>query len=514
MKKCLKFVFSGYFLSLVMILLEVAVLFLLIVRLSAYSIYFLLFTLAVNFLSLLAVINSDTNPEYKVTWIAVILLMPILGSLLYILLRSRGMSKAEQKRAAQITEAISKWTGDNPSIDLLRGENLEAYCRAGAILNASRTSRLYIKTDSRYFPCGEDMYTEMLKDIENAKHFIFLEYFIIEDGVMWQGILTVLERKIKEGVEVRLLIDDIGCIGKVERGFDIQMHKKGIKLLRFGKFTPRFSQRHNNRDHRKLLIIDGIVGYTGGINIADEYINVKDRFGHWKDGGIRLSGPAVSGMSAMFLFMWDMTAKEMSDYGLYLKEKSEMPIPVSNNTGFVLPFASGPKPLYSVGIGKRAFLDMIERSQRYVYITTPYLIIDYDLSEALSGAALRGVDVRIITPSKADKRFVKIMTKGSYMTLIKSGVRIFEYTPGFIHEKTIVSDDMYAIVGTINFDFRSLAHHYEDAVWLYDSGTVLDIKRGLEDTLSRSEEIDETKARMNFLSRIFRSLLRLFSPLL
>lgn len=514
MKKFSRFIFSGYFLSFVMIMLEVATLFFLIVRLSAYSIYFLLLTLVVNFLSLLSVINADTNPEHKVTWISVILLLPILGSLLYILFRSRGMTKPEQKRAEQIIEAISERLGDKSCIDMLEAQSREASCRARVILNSSRTSRLYMDTASRYFSSGEQMYLEMLKDLENAKHFIFLEYFILEDGVMWQEIFGVLKRKIRAGVEVRLLIDDIGCMSKVGREFDREVREKGIRLLRFGKFTPRFSSRHNNRDHRKLLIIDGVVGYTGGINIADEYINALERFGHWKDGGIRLFGPAVSGMTAMFLFMWDMTEKGMSSYSRYLDKKTEIPTPVSNNSGFVLPFGCGPKPLYSVGIGKRALLDIIGRSQTYVYITTPYLIIDYDLGEALVGAALRGVDVRIVTPKKADKRFVNIMTKGSYMSLIKSGVRIFEYTPGFIHEKTIVSDDLYAIVGTINLDFRSLEHHFEDAVWLYGSGTVNNIRRGLEETLSRSEEIDEEGASMNFLWRIFRSLLRLFSPLL
>lgn len=514
MKKLLRFIFSGYFVSLIMILLEVAVLFLLIVKLSAYSVYFLLGALLVNLLALLAVINSDFNPEYKVTWISVILLLPILGSLLFILFRTRNMTKKEVRWAQSVIEAMPKRECDALVREQLESESREAYCRAVAILSSTKMSGLYSDTDSRYFDRGEDMYKEMLIDIQKAERYIFLEYFILEDGVMWQGILGVLEEKIKRGVEVRLLIDDIGCMGKLGVEFDEAVKKKGIKLLRFGKFTPRFSSKHNNRDHRKLLIVDGVVGYTGGMNIADEYINEIERFGYWKDGGIRLEGCAVEEMTRMFLAMWDMTDKSMSDYEFYLSDIRQTVAPVLNNSGYVLPFGCGPKPLYRLRAGKRAFLDMIERSQIYVYITTPYLIVDYDLTEALCGAALRGVDVRIITPREADKRFVKIMTKGSYMTLIKAGVRIFEYTPGFIHEKTVVSDDLYAIVGTLNFDYRSLAHHYEDAVWIFGGKTILNIKDAVNETISRSGEIDEEGARIGFPQRVFLSLFRLFSPLL
>lgn len=514
MKNFLRFVFSGYFLSFVMIALEVVALFFLVVKLSSYSIYFLLLILLVNILSLLAVINSETNPEYKVTWISVILLLPILGSLLFILFRTRGLTGREQKRAREIMEQISKCFADDVGMDVLKEEDREAYCRARAILDSSGAHRIYKDTDSRYFPSGEDMYSQMLRDLDKAKHFIFLEYFILEDGKMWQGIYSILKKKISEGVEVRLLIDDMGSMGRIGREFERDIKASGIMLLYFGKFTPRFSSRHNNRDHRKLLIIDGVIGYTGGINIADEYINAIEKYGHWKDGGIRLYGPAVDEMTSMFLFMWDMTAKGESDYKRYIDIKTNIPTPVSNNLGVVIPFASGPRPLYTVGIGKRAIIDIISRAQTYVYITTPYLIIDYDLCEALCGAALCGVDVRIVTPKQADKRLVNIMTKGSYMSLIKQGVHIYEYTPGFIHEKAIVSDDLYAIVGTINLDFRSLVHHYEDAVWLYGTTRVLDVKQGVLDSISRSEEIDQKGAEMSLPKRIFRSLLRLFSPLL
>ena len=275
--------------------------------------------------------------------------------------------------------------------------------------------------------------------------------------------------------------------------------------------TPRVSAIHNNRDHRKILAIDGKVAYTGGVNIADEYINVIERFGHWKDGGVRVEGDAAIGFVKLFLSAWDFTTGSVSNYSDYFIEKSGE---LSSDGGYYIPFGTGPLPIYSRSVGKDVFINLINQAERYVYITTPYLIIDYALTDALKCAALRGVDVRIITPTIPDKKGIKVMTKSSYPTLMESGVRIFEYLPGFIHEKLMVVDDLYAVVGTINLDYRSLVHHFEDALWTYRSPIVLDAKKNFLNTVELSREMDERSARLSFSEKLFKSINQLFAPLL
>ena len=293
--------------------------------------------------------------------------------------------------------------------------------------------------------------------------------------------------------------------------YDRRLNSEGISCIRFAPVSPRIQAAHNNRDHRKILIVDGRVAYTGGINIADEYINKASRFGHWKDGGIRITGNAVMGFLKLFLSAWDFAAGKESFSEKYL-ENSE--ISYTGDGGYYIPFGSGPAPIYPRPVGKNVLLNIINQAKRYVYITTPYLIIDYDLTESLCNAACRGVDVRIITPAVADKRLVKVMTKSAYPYLIKHGVKIYEYTPGFIHEKIVVSDDEYAIVGTINLDYRSLVHHFEDAVWIYNSPTVLRIREEFMNTLSLSEKKGERDVRPTLFEWIVRNLIRIFAPLL
>ena len=312
------------------------------------------------------------------------------------------------------------------------------------------------------------------------------------------------------GVEVRVLYDDVGCMTTVPPSFDKKLNALGIKSARFAKITPIATAVHNNRDHRKLMIIDANCAFTGGINIADEYIGRRERFGHWKDGGILIKGDAARTMTEQFLTMWDMSVREISEYERFLTHETKH----AGDGGYYLPFGSGPFPIYRRPVGKNAFLSIINQSQKYVYITTPYLIIDFDLTEALRNAALRGVDVKIITPAVADKKIVKIMTKSSYRNLIDAGVKIYEYTPGFIHEKILVSDDSYAIVGTINLDYRSLAHHFENAVFMALTPTVLDIRDGFLETVSASLRVDAASAKLGFVEWIFKIGIRVFAPLL
>ena len=328
---------------------------------------------------------------------------------------------------------------------------------------------------------------------------------------MWDSIYNLLCQKADEGVDVRVLYDDIGCMNTLPADFPVRLSKDGIQCLRFSKVTPRVSAIHNNRDHRKILAIDGRVAYTGGINIADEYINEVSRFGHWKDGGMRICGEAAVGFTKLFLHSWDLTCGSVSKYSDYISPFID---DTRGDGGYYIPFGTGPAPIYGRSVGKETFINLINQAEKYVYITTPYLIIDYSLSEALKCAALRGVDVRIITPGIADKKRIKVMTKSSYPALMESGVRIFEYLPGFIHEKIIVVDDLYAVVGTINFDYRSLVHHFEDGVWMYNAPVVNEIKEQFLKTVSVSDEIDAEEARLTLYERLVKVLIRLFAPLL
>ena len=509
LRKLFKLLFSRYMISALIILLDIAALAYLIVSFSAYSVVFLVEVLTVNLMVLIAIMNADYNPEYRVSWIAVVLMFPVVGALLYVLFHRHGMREKDRQRATESMEKMLELDTHDVPLDSLSEIDELAAGKATAITRCDPAALLYTGA-SVYYPSGEELYADMLRALGSAEKFIFLEYFIIDEGAMWGGILDILKEKAAAGVEVRVMFDDIGCMGKLPGGYERTLRSYGIAAQRFSPASPRVSAVHNNRDHRKICIVDGVVAFTGGANIADEYINAEERFGHWKDGGVSLRGEAVNGLTRLFISLWDMTSGSASDFEKYITKCQEK----VTDHGYYMPFGSGPGPLYPGKSGKRVFEDLINQARRYVYITTPYLIVDFDLTSSLIGAAERGVDVRIITPAKADKRLVKVMTKSSYAQLIAAGVKIYEYTPGFIHEKLVVSDDVYAVIGTINFDYRSLVHHFEDAVWICGSPTVAAARDGFLDTLSRSAEISEEEARLKLHEWVVKCLLRIFAPLL
>ena len=503
--------FSRYAISAVMILCEIALMVYLSFSAST-SLYPTVIVAIIMALSaLVSLINRDTNPEYKLSWAVVILSMPVAGPILYILFYQRRMSRGESRL---LCRAITELRGSGEmggKFSLLFAEDRMAAGKARSIMNDDPLADIYKGTSSHFFPSGEELFADMREELMQAEKFIFLEYFIIEPGELWDGILEILSDKALGGVDVRVLYDDIGCMKTLPASYELTLEKMGIKASRFSKVNPRISSVHHNRDHRKICIIDGRVAYTGGVNVADEYVNRKMRFGHWLDGGIKLSGDAVRGLIKLFLSSYDFTARGISDYSYFLDTVA----PAQDaDGGYYIPFGSGPAPIYKRPSGKNALLNLINQSERYVYVTTPYLIIDYDLTEALCNAAGRGVDVRIITPGIADKKIVKIMTKSAYPHLLESGVRIYEYTPGFIHAKNFVSDDKYAMVGTINLDFRSLVHHFEDAVWMYGSPTALDVRDDFLRITEESLELDKSAARLSLTEWIFRNGIKIFSPLL
>lgn len=467
--------------------------------------------IAVGLVALVSIINLNANPEYKVTWIVVIMLLPILGPLLYVIFYHRRITKKEERLLNGIFSELNNYRNGRAVFDMMRRRSPLAAGKARAIMYDDPISEVYTNSSSTFFASGEKYFESLIDDLKGAKSFIFLEYYIVDHGRLWGDIHKILKEKVAEGVEVRMLYDDLGCMRTLDGKYDFQLRAEGINAHIFSKVSPKMSSVHNNRDHRKICVIDGKVGYTGGVNIADEYVNEIERFGHWKDSGIRICGDAVRGLIKEFLSGWDLTTRTVSDYEKYLDQV----LPSTyNDGGYYLPFGSGPMPIYKRPSGKNAFLNLINHSRNYIYITTPYLIIDYELTEALCNAAYRGVDVRIITPGIPDKKIIKIMTDSSYPYLLKSGVKIYEYTPGFIHEKTLVADDKYAVVGTINFDYRSFNHNFENAVWMYATPTVDTIKEEVLLILKKCERVDEKKCKLTFREWVIRNGIRLFAPLL
>lgn len=468
-------------------------------------------TAIINIIALIDIINKDANPEYKITWAVVVLIIPFVGSLLYVMFYRRRITRREAILLAGSFSLLNKYRNCEDAFDCIVSASTQATGMARAIMNDDPISEIYRNSKSKLFDTGEEYFEDLISELKKAENYIFLEYYIIEHGKLWEKIHEVLKEKAAAGVDVRLMYDDLGCMKTLPHYYEYSLRWEGIRAYRFGKVSPRLSSVHNNRDHRKICVIDGRVGYTGGVNIADEYINEKIRFGHWKDGGMKLEGDAVEGLIRLFLSAWDFTTRSISDYERFIDTAK----PIENSDGgYYIPFGSGPTPVYRRPVGKNVFLNIINQAQRYVYITTPYLIVDYDLTESLCNAAQRGVDVRIVTPGIPDKKNVKIMTKSSYPHLIEAGVRIFEYTPGFIHEKNLVSDDKYAVVGTINFDFRSLVHNYENAVWMYRTPTVVAVRDAFMDTIGKSEEIDSKKSKLKFSEWVVRNAIKFLAPLM
>ena len=458
--------------------------------------------------TILTIVNRNMPPESKVTWL-LFAVVPVFGFLLYLMIGERRLSKKEIQQLEKMDSM--KFREDN-SYDLrveLKQENKSAFGIVKSLLSMDHNADVYDGTASQYFSLGEEMFEAMLDDLRSAKKFIFLEFYIIDPGLMWNRVLEILVDKVQQGVEVKLLYDDIGCMATLPGDYTKRLRKMGIDAHKFNKVIPRMTVAYNNRDHRKILVVDGQVGYTGGINLADEYINHIVRFGHWKDGGVRLEGRAVKALTRLFLMNWYINRGEITDFDRYHFDSQRV-----EGKGLYIPYGSGPKPIYKEQVGKAVYQNIINQAIDYVYITTPYLIIDYDLTEDIKNAAMRGVDVRIVTPFIPDKKLIQIVTRGAYPDLLEAGVKIYEYTPGFIHSKNVISDDELAVVGTINFDYRSLVHHYENAVLMYQTESIADIKRDFEDLFDVSKEISLETLQNSWYQRLLKEIMQLFAPLL
>ena len=478
-----------------------------VVALCIFVPYFYIALAVTTFAVVVKIISSDDNPDYKIPWILFVLILPVVGLMLYFIFGSRKLKKKFVNRLDNLKK-LSYRKDDSNLFNELKNQN-PLVCSYTKMLCDISDSHLFTNTKTTYFPLGEDYYKSLLEDVKNAQRFIYLEYFIIEEGKFWNSILEILKEKAKMGVDVRVVFDDIGCMSTLPGNYAKQLKQFGIQATPFSRLKGQADNEFNNRSHRKIAVIDGIIGYTGGVNIADEYINEIERFGHWKDGGIRLYGQAV----------WEMTKLFLIDFGINVKSQIEFPqnlYPTCDivEDGYVVPFGDGPKPLYQRRVAKTIIQNLLNTATKYVYITTPYLIIDNDLCVSIENAALRGIDVRIIVPHIPDKKLVFNMTKCHYKRLMDAGVKIYEYKPGFIHAKTYLADDQCAIIGTINLDYRSLVHHFENGVFIYNCNCINDVKKDLLDTMDKSIEINPKMLKTNIFNKIFRAIVRIFAPML
>lgn len=507
MNKLLKKVFSRTVVTALLIVIQVAWLAALLLRLgnSLPAIQTVLRILSL--VAILFVIKSDMNPSYKIGWILLIAVLPILGGLMYVIFGNKRPTKYMREMLRAQLEKSAEYLGTQESIT---GELDGGAAGLFKYLEGSAGYPTAKNTTVRYYRVGEEMYADLLPELEKAEKFIFLEYFIIRPGEMWDGVLEILKRKAAAGVDVRIIYDDMGCIDILPANYNATLEGWGIRTMAFNRFVPAVSLVMNNRDHRKITVIDGKVGFTGGINISDEYINVKERFGHWKDTGLMLKGPGVFNLTLMFLEMWNAFNKDGDGYAEFIPDSFEEC--GSADDGYVLSFSDS--PLDNESVGESVYTDMLYQAKDYIYITTPYLAIDSELQAALCMAAKRGVDVRMITPGIPDKKLVYRLTRSYYPTLLRAGVKIYEYTPGFIHAKSFVCDDKLCVVGTINMDYRSLYLHFECGTLMYNNPEIKQVKKDDLDTMEKCRKVELSDMKTNFLGELFDSFLRSIAPLL
>lgn len=510
MKKLLNLIFHRVVLVAAAIVIQVAALILMINRFSTYFSVFYGITLAASIVAVLAIANGKGNAGYKIAWIILIMSFPIFGGLFYLMFGGSRMGSFLKKRMDSMRQQlIDALPPDDSILEELEKENPDAARQVHYLMHHAHCPP-YKDTYTRYLPLGEVKFEALVEELKKAERYIFLEYFIVEEGIMWNSILDILKEKAAAGVDVRMIYDDFGCIMKLPYRYDRKLEKMGIKCCRFSPFIPVLSTRLNNRNHRKIAVIDGHTAFTGGINLADEYINAIEKHGHWKDSAILVKGPAAWSLTVMFLTMWNYLRGTDEDLSAF---KPEALPDVPPSSGIVQPYHDN--PLDDNPVGETVYLNMIGRAKRYVYINTPYLILDSAMQTALCAAAESGVDVRLVTPHIPDKWYVHAVSRSYYQVLMEAGVKIYEYTPGFMHCKTFVADDEFAVVGTINLDYRSLYQHFECGVWLYNTSTVEEIRDDFLKTLEQCHEFDiDAYLSRSIHRRIATAILRLFAPLM
>ena len=485
----------------------------LMMKLNTYSTAITLLLTFIAMFIALKIFGTHVNAAQKMPWLIVITAVPFFGICIYLLFGRSIVTKGVRRSFNNIeTNVLTLLKQDNDIIDDIASKDKGVANQCRYISNTARYP-VYSNTDVKYYPTTDVSFEAQLVELEKAEHFIFMEYHAIEDAESFARLKHILENKAQSGVEVRIFYDDLGSIFFLNKEFIKQMRQKGIQCRVFNPLKVIVNMFMNNRDHRKIVVIDGHTAFTGGVNLADEYINRKVRFGHWKDTAIMLKGDAVQSFTMMFLQMWNVTERQPEDYGKYAVPKDYEHPQSSDHSGFVLPY--GDSPMDREQVGERVYLDILNQARSYVHIMTPYLILDDEMVNALSYAAKRGIDVKLIMPHIPDKKYAYMLARTFYPELTRAGVKIYEYTPGFVHAKVFVSDDEKAVVGTINLDFRSLYLHFECAAYIYRNPVVFDVERDFEETLKKCSLITmEDCKNYSWMGKKLGRLMRLIAPLM
>jgi len=495
-----------------LIVLQAAILIGVSVFFQEYLVQFYWLGIAIAILAIIIVVGNKSDPGYKIAWIVPITAFPLVGGLFYLLFGNNQMSGALRRKMQGMERGMIEALRDDFRADSMEGTDPDSVQQA-RYLERYAHCPVYRNTVTEYFPLGDDAFPRMLEELRAAQRYIFLEYFIIEPGIFWDSILEILKEKAESGVDVRVIYDDIGSMFTLPKDYAAKLERTTkIRCCAFNRFVPILSLRLNNRDHRKLCIVDGHTAFTGGINLADEYINRKVKYGHWKDSAILVKGDAAWSMTVMFLSMWGYIRNVKENFSAL--RPMVLPPECAARTGhYVQPYTDS--PLDHEAVGETVYLNLICKAKHYVYIMSPYLIISDSVNTALCNAAKSGVDVRILTPHVPDKKVVFEVTRAHYLPLLEAGVRIYEYTPGFVHAKSFAVDDLWGTVGTVNMDYRSMFLHFENGVWLCNDPTVLAIKKDFLETQAKSQPITLERCRSHPLPRrILRAVLRVFAPLM
>lgn len=509
-KKFFKMVFSRAGIFVILILIQLLVFLGIPYYLKEYATFIYSAMSVMEIVVLVYIINTEGNPAFKMTWMLCVMALPVIGTVFYIYVHLQLETRFVQNRLAALRMETEPYMDQDEKVTEALWASKSANAQLSYYLSHQLGFPTYRNTEVEYFPVGEDKFASMIKGLEKAEKFIFMEYFIVEEGIMWDTILEILKRKVNEGVEVRFMYDGMCAFDLLPYSYPKKLQKFGIKCKMSNKIRPFVSTIQNNRDHRKICVIDGQTGYVGGVNLADEYINEKERFGHWKDTAVLLRGDAVQSLTMIFLQMWDVDMRGVEPYGKYLTKKAES---LNDRLGYVIPYADS--PFDHENVGEEVYFHILNHAKKYVHIMTPYLILDNEMLTTLIRAAKSGIEVIIIMPHIPDKWYAFAVAKTYYKELIEGGVQIYEYTPGFVHAKVFVSDDDTATVGSINLDFRSLYLHFENGVFIYDNPEVQKVEEDFQNTLAKCHKVTVTEVRnRGVLMKVAGQVLRLVAPLM
>ncbi len=506
-RSLLNAVFSRTGIVTLFLLVNIGILLALMLRFQRFLPHYLGLTTLFVIIEIVRLLNSDSDPTAKITWLVVMMFLPVFGCLLYVYTRLDIGSRAVSRRVCQIQQENMQRIAQDQGALLAAKEMLPGAAALNCYAGKCGCHPIYSGTEVTYFPLGESKWEALLRELQKAEKYIYLEYFIVDEGLMWGRILEILAEKAKQGVDVRLMYDGTCEFILLPKSYPKSLAKLGIRCKVFSPVTPFVSTHYNYRDHRKITVIDGKVAFNGGVNLADEYINHTHPFGHWKDTALMLRGSAVQSFTLMFLQMWNVDEKQ-PDYSVL--EHAPEPVPAE---GFVMPY--GDSPFDDQRLGQRVYLDILNRAKSYVHIMTPYLILDSETENALCYAARRGVDVRLMLPGISDKPVAYALAKTHFAALVSAGVKVYTYTPGFVHAKSFVADGREAVVGTVNLDYRSLYHHFECATYLLGVPAVEDIEQDFQETLAQCQPVTkDTIEKEKWYAKLVGSILKAFAPLL